>query len=292
MQDHDWNDLKFLLALQRTGTLAAAARVLGVNETTVARRLRALQRSLKVVLFVRGRAGRYEATEAGLAAIARAERVENENISLSEMAGSFNARLFGTVRITSVAMIINRVLVPRLAALRAAHPALTVELVADARNLSLGKREADLALRLARPQAGGSHTKARKIGELVFAAYCPAAIPEENCGSLDWIGYDDTHAHLPQAQWLAAAGAGTGSDFPCLRVADAETAHEAVAAGLGRTILPRIVADTDCRLRRASTNTVLPTREVWLLSYDDQGVRRSVDVAKTWLTAIDWALWR
>lgn len=288
MQDYNWNDLKFVLALQRAGTLAAAARILKVNETTVARRLSALERSFQMCLFIRNAAGRYEATEVGLAVIAKAESVERENASLAEAVGRFNNRLFGTVRITSVAMIINRVLVPRLAAFRLANPGLTVELVADERNLSLSKREADLALRLARPETGGAQTKARKIGELAFAVYCPASISVQDWNRLEWIGYDDAHSHLPQARWLAAASAEGGPDFPCLRVSDAQTAHEAVAAGLGRTILPKIVAESDFRVKRAGSDTNLPVRDVWLLSHADQAVRRSVTAAKEWLTAIDW----
>ncbi len=289
MQDYDWNALKYVLALHRTGTLTGVARILGVNETTVARRLRALEGDLDARLFVRNRAARYEATEVGLAVVEKAERVERENASIGEMVGGFNNRLFGVVRITSVPMIVNRVLVPHLAVFHAANPGVTIELVPDSRNLSLTKREADLALRLARPETGGMRTRARKIGELAFAVYCPAATADEGLNSLEWIGYDDANSHLPQARWLAGVSAQTGSDFPCLRVSDAETAREAVAAGLGRTILPTVVAEADRRLRRVKSDMDLPVRNVWLLSHDDYGARNSVAAAKEWLNAIDWS---
>lgn len=280
MQGHNWNDLRYALALHRAGTLAAAGRMLGANETTVARRLRALERALGAPLFVRGGAGRHEATEAGRTAISAAERVERENIVLGDVMGRVAGLLSGSVRITSVPMLVNRVLVPRLGAFRAAHPGVTVELVPEARNLSLSRREADLALRLARPEAGGLGTRAQKLGALGFAAYGPA-----EAEAAEWIGYDEAHAHLPQARWLAAVGA----DGSGLRVADAETALEAVAAGLGRTLLPRILGDADARLRRLDIADGRPEREVWLLSHAEDAGRGAIAAAKAWLRSVDWA---
>src|SRR5262245_16964047 len=116
MQEHDWNDLRYALSLHRAGSLASAGRLLGVDETTVARRLKALEQSLRARLFVKNGSGRYEATEIGLAVIDKAETIERENALIGETVGRFNNRLFGTVRITSVPMIVNRVLVPRLSA--------------------------------------------------------------------------------------------------------------------------------------------------------------------------------
>ena len=142
-------------------------------------------------------------------------KIERESASIDETVGRFENRLFGVVRITSVPMIVNRILVPRLTAFRAARiPGVTVELVPDPRNLSLSKREADLALRLARPDTGGLRTKAQKIGRLVFAVYRPAMVSNDDLNDLEWIGYDDAYSHLPQARWLAAASRGSEPSFP------------------------------------------------------------------------------
>lgn len=289
MQDYDWNDLRYVLALHLAGTLAGAGRVIGVNETTVARRLKILEGIFQASLFLRNNTSRYEATEVGLAVIERAEIIERENASISEMIGKLKSKLFGVVRITSVPIIANRILVPRLRGFREANPNLTIELVPDARNLSLSKREADIALRFARPETGGLRTKARKLGALAFAVYGPASISNEGVNNLDWIEYDEAHADLPQAQWLASA-AGGRSTFPCLRVCDVETALEAVAAGLGKTILPRLIADVDRRLRRVQSAEFksLPIRDVWLLAHSDQEKHRSIIAAKEWLASIDW----
>ena len=105
-------------------------------------------------------------------------------------------------------------------------------------------------MRFARPETGGLRIKARKLGALAFDAYGPASATDEDIENLGWIGYDDAHAALPQARWLGVAGAGDDKTCPCLRVCDAETALEAAAVGVGKTLLPRLAADGDHRLRR------------------------------------------
>ncbi len=291
MQDHSWDDLRFVLAVFRAGTLAGAGRIAGANETTGARRLKSLERRLQVELFRRTGAGRFEATEVGQEVIRHAERIEHENAAIGETAGRLRQRLVGSVRITSVPIIAHRILLPHLPWFRQANPGLTVELVPDARNLSLSKREADLAIRFARPETGGLTVKARRLGVLAFGVYGPAAASAREAEALEWIGYDDAHLHLPQARWLAAAAAAGGdSGFPALRVSDAETALEAVASGLGRTVLPVLVGEADRRLRRVPGDFAdLPVRDVWLLSHKDQDGRASVDAAKAWISGIGWS---
>ncbi len=290
MQDHDWNDLKYVLALHRTGRLSLAGNATDVSETTVARRIKALEAKLGVVLFVRGELGIFEATDAGLQAVERAEIVEQENHVLREAVGRLTTGPTGVVRISSVPVIVNRILVPRLGSLRELHPGLTVELVPESRNLDLSKREADLAIRFSRPNTGGLQTKARKIGELRFAVFGPANVSLNELDRLPWIGYDDTHRSLPQAKWLRAVSDRLAPSLDILRVADLETALEAVVGGLGRTILPDIVGRADARLKilPLAGHPAPPVREVWLLSHADQTARASVGAAKEWLSDLDW----
>lgn len=290
MQGYDWNDLRYVLALHRSGSFSVAGRHLGTSETTVARRLKALEQLFQAQLFLRCDSGRYEATELGLEVVASAEVIEHENASISDRVGRVTGSLSGVVRITAVPIIAHRILLPSLRNLNETHPDLTVELVAEARNLSLSKREADIAIRFARPDIGGLRTKARKLGALAFAVYAPASAPAEDAEGLGWIDYDDAHADLPQGSLLAKAVRSTGSAFPRLRVSDAETALEAVAAGLGRTILPKRAADGDDRVRRieAANFTNLPRRDVWQLSHVDQEKRRSIMATKAWIATINW----
>lgn len=283
MQGIDWNDLKLVLALDRAGTLSGAAAVLGVDATTVGRRLGRLEAALGP-LFDRDGRGRLAPTGRGREAVARAERVERHCAAVEALAGRADGGPSGTVRVTAVPLVANRILVPDLARLAALAPGVTVDLVADGRNLDLARREADLALRFARPVAGGLRIRARRLATLGFAAYRAAA-----GGGPGWIVYDDAHAGLPQARWLARAAARDGV-APGVRVGDAETALEAAAAGLGRTLLPRRVGDAEPRLKRLGGGGLppCPERELWLLSQADAVRRRAVDAVKGWLAGVAW----
>ncbi|MEM7523458.1 MAG: LysR family transcriptional regulator [Pseudomonadota bacterium] len=290
MQDLNWSDLKFALALHRAGALTSAARALGVNETTVARRVKALDRSVGAALFRKGAAGGYALTETGRAVLRHAERIEAEALEISRLSQTGEGEVQGVVRVTSPPVIVNRVLTPNLPSLRADHPKVTVELIPEPRDLSLTKRESDLAVRLARPTAGGLDVIGRRLGELSYRVYGKADLSDKAASDLDWIAYDGAHLHLPQAKWLAAAARRDGPDAPALRVADAETAIEAVAAGLGKSLLPAIAADVDDRLRAIESAQLAPPpeREVWLLSHrSDADVRAFRAVAK-WIAGVDW----
>ena len=140
------------------------------------RRLREIESRLDVRLFERGAGGEIRSTQAGDIAIRRAERIEAEIGGLTAMLKGSDASSTGVVRVTAVPILINRLLVPAAAALMRQHPGLRLELVAEARDLSLARREADIAIRLARPRdAAGQHMIARRIGSLDYAAYAAAS---------------------------------------------------------------------------------------------------------------------
>jgi DNA-binding transcriptional LysR family regulator len=290
MQSHDWNDLKYLLALHREGKLTQAGRILGVSETTVARRVRQLEQSLETTLFVRSANGRYEPTDAALKILPHAESIEAGNLAIRAVSGENAQCVTGSVRISSVPIIVNRLLVPNLAALERLHPNLTVELVSSSGNMDLSKREADLAVRFARPSGGGLRTKAQKLGELSFSAYAASFTSPDQYEKLRWITYDEAHLDLPQARWLENA-VKSSEQRANLRVADAETGMQAVAEGIGKTLLPRAIASGDPRFRAIELEggASCPTREVWMLSHVDQTSRLSITAVKDWLISLEWA---
>ncbi|WP_299779338.1 LysR family transcriptional regulator [uncultured Roseobacter sp.] len=291
MQSFNWNDLKYLIALHRAETLLAAAQHLGTSDTTVARRIADLQDKLGVTLFLRDSAGRYVLTEIGHAVLIHAETTERAAIAVEDLLGQITTRLTGVVRISSVPVIINRILVPQVHILQDQEPGLTLELVPEARLLDLNKREADLALRFARPAAGGLRVKAQKLGRVTFDLFASSALAESALPETPWIDYEDAHASLPQARWLASAAQRDPAGPAPLKVADLETAWEAAAQGLGKTLLPRAVATADTRLQRVDIRhqTTTPAREVWLLSHADQSDRASVLAVKNWLNGLPWS---
>jgi DNA-binding transcriptional LysR family regulator len=286
MQDLNWNDLRHILAVSRGGSLRAAARLLRVDDTTVARRLAALSRSLGARLYQRLPGGTLRLTPSGERAALEAERMESKVATLRHQSPDAVIGVSGTVRLTSVPIIVNRMLVPAAVRLFERYPRLGLELVADARDLSLTRREADLALRLARPRTGGTRVTARRLGTLRYGVYAAAAYAAREARRLPWITFDEGMAHLPQARWIAAA-AGRADGVAPLRLNDAEGVLEAVLAGLGRSLLPCTIADRDSRLRRIGGKRAAPTltRELWLL------VHRELRDLERIRAVIDWLDW-
>lgn len=267
----NWNDLRYLLAVARGGTLSAASRILRVDQTTVTRRLAAMEQALGTHLFDRT-GGRMRPTAAGEEALDRAERVESEVLALQENLTGADSQPHGVVRLTAVPTVINRLLIPNLSGLFRRYPALRVEALADSGNLSLTKREADIALRLARPDTGTAIC--RRIGALGYSVYGPAGGDPDD---LPWLTYENTFLDLPQARWIAKHGGPTR-----LGVGDAESLIQAVRAGLGRTVLPDFMAGEDPRLVRLSDGSVL-TREIWLLVHPELRALARISVTIDWL---------
>jgi len=244
MQDLNWNDLRFVLSVARCQTLAGAARQLGVNESTVGRRLAASEARLGARLFERS-TGTLHPTEAGRAVIAGAERVELEVQGLEAAASGVDRLAAGTVRLTSVPVLVNRLLLPATSSLLRAHSQLRLELIAEPRDLSLTKREADIALRLARPRKE-HRAIARRVGQLDYGVYGPK---RRKAAALPWITYEDSMADLPQWRWIAERLAGDGVPSS-VRVNDAEAILQGVKAGLGKSLLPVTIAEREPGLVR------------------------------------------
>jgi DNA-binding transcriptional LysR family regulator len=285
----NWNDLRYVLAVGRAGTLAGAARVLGVNETTVGRRIAAIEDVLGVHLFDKVQGGKLSPTKAGTKAISQSEVIEQRVLALrNEIAGG-DSEVAGTVRLTAVPILANRLLVPASRQLLDRCPQLHVEIVADFRDLSLVKREADIAVRLAAPKKGtGNALLARKIGLLKYDVYAAAPLAASNASSLPWITYESTMGHIPQAKWLSEEVDRRSEPVAGLSFNDAEGLMHAVRAGLGKSLLPCIVADADPQLRRIAgvSSDELHCREVWVLTHPDQRSLARVSTVIDWLESI------
>jgi len=270
----EWSDLRYVLTVARAGTLAAAARRLAVNQTTVARRLAAAEKALGTRLFER-KDGVLLPTKAGEAAIARAGQMEQDVLALERGIGGADAAPAGSVRVTAVPILANRLLVPASPTLLRRYPQLRLELVAESRNLSLTRREADIALRLGRPEAGNALT--RRIGRLDYAVYGP----RRRASDLAWITYEEGSGHLPQARFIAAQGEAIAP----LAVNDAEALVEAVRAGLGKSLVPCFVGDHVPGLRRLGRGVAF-SRDIWLMVHRDLRAQARIAAVIDWLVAL------
>jgi DNA-binding transcriptional LysR family regulator len=281
IQGADWDDMRFVLALGRTQSYAGAARQLRVNESTVARRVAQFEARLAARLFERSD-GLLQPTEAGLETIRRAERIELEFQAAESRLTGLDNRAAGTVRVTAACLFTNHILVPALPRILNANPHLRIELVADGRDLSLTNREADVAVRLARPETE-SRSVVKRVGRLSYGIYAASA---ERAQSLPWIAYDERLSDLPQARWIADEIARDQADKPQLLINDAETLLRCVKLGLGKSMLPRAVGDTEPGLVRVERDAPPMMREVWLMVHPELRDLTRIRVVMDWLEEI------
>jgi DNA-binding transcriptional LysR family regulator len=280
MQPIAWDDLRYVLAIARFGTIAEAARRLLVDEATVTRRLARIERKLGARLFERG-PGKIALTEAGRTSAAAAEQVEEEVERLVAAVAGADRVAAGRVRLTTVPVIANRLLIPALPSLFAANPGLAVDLIAEPRDLSPARREVDLAVRLARP-VREMRTLARRIGHLTYAVYGPRGHRAER---LPWITYEDMMADLPQARWIASRTAAKGDGAAPLRINDAEGVVSAVERGIGKSLLPTVIGDAAPNLVRLEEPSPPLIREIWLLTHPELRGLRRIQLVADWIEA-------
>lgn len=262
----DWDDVRYFLELARQGTLSAAARALAVEHTTVARRVTALEARTGVKLFDR-LPKRWVLTQEGEALLAPARRLEAEAHAFSR-ASLGAAALGGVVRLSAPPAFASHFLVPRLAAVQAHWPGIRLEIVGEVREANLFRREADLALRLMRPNEPG--LAARPLAQMGFGLYGTARWAAQPAQSWEWLGYDDSMRHVPQQQWLERLVAGQPY---ALRSNDLAMLYQACRAGLGVAVLPHFLARGDAVLQPMPGVECPVRRGLWLVLHPD--VRRS-----------------
>ena len=266
----DWDALRSFLVIAREGTLSAAARRLGVRQSTMGRRLAALEKSAGVRLLERVPRG-FRLTAAGEAARAEVERMEAAALAAERAVSGRDVRLEGVVRLTTVSDFASDVLMPALAELRRRYPGILVELIADDRTFSLAAREADLAIRLARPR--GHSLVGRRVGEVSFGLYASAGYLAEH-GATGWRGGDgaghwvilsrDETGMYAEIDALAAMAPKAAV---ALRTDSRASQLAAAREGLGIAVLGHHVAAGTELVRLDSPP--LPTREIWLVQHED-----------------------
>ncbi|MCB1916354.1 MAG: LysR family transcriptional regulator [Rhodocyclaceae bacterium] len=274
----DWNDVRFLLAIARNGTLAAAGAELDVDQTTVSRRLKGLEARLGTRLFER-RQGQLLPTGAGERVLEHGRRIEREVAALAHVASDLDARVRGVTRITAVDSLAANYLAGLTADARSRFPSLVLELVAGNRNLDLVRREADIAIRLARPTRGD--LVIRRLGTITFGVYAAPGYAERRRGQIDatgdWVAYDREMMDLPEMRWLQEHVEAARIVFRSNAV---DVLVRAAEGGLGYAVLPAIIAARRRGLVRLPA--VLPARELWLAT-----PRELRDVARV-RAVVDW----
>ncbi len=260
----DWENLHHFVTLAREGTLSAAARSLGVDHATVARRVAALEESTGLKLV--DRRSRVTLLTADGKRIAEvATPMEEAAFAVGRAAQATKPGLDGDVTISAPPNFASSVIAPQLVRLRSQHPGIRIKLIGEKRRASLGRREADVALRLMRPVEASLFV--RKLGSFGFSLYgSPAYLEKTAPHALAFIGYDASMATSPQEVWLRGI---IGGREVVLRTNDLETQVAAARSGLGVAALPHYLGDSDPGLKRFAVAQKPLSRDVWLAVHRD-----------------------
>lgn len=271
-QDSNWDDLKLFLAVARAGSLSGAARKLGVNHSTVYRRIAGFEDGLGARLFDRLPTG-YALTAAGEEVLAAAERVEANIVALDRSVTGRDRAVAGRVRIAATDFLARWLLPRPLTEFRASYPGIEIELLVGNEALDLSRRETDVALRIsnAPPEA----LVGRRMGELRFAVYASrtylAARGDVELHAHDWIGFDASHRPLAEQFDKLVPGVEPG-----MRSNSVACVVDLVTAGSGLAILPCAVAADDPLLEQVAALPGTFALDLWLLTHED--LRRTVRI--------------
>jgi DNA-binding transcriptional LysR family regulator len=280
----DWNDLRYFLAVAREGSTLAAGRSLRVSQTTVARRIAALEGALGFPLFEKRQAG-YVLTGEGEGLVPLAARVEIEARQFADAANARTRQLSGTVRITTEEVYAIVLLAPLLRELHDRHPDILIEVDTSQSVRDLGSGEADIALRsTVGDQPAGLVGRPICIDD--WALYC----------SRDYAARNGVPTTIKALKKHAIVGGGGGNLWrhyeaflKSLGLQDQVAVHHATSAGLlsgvrsgfGVAILPCIAADAEPDLVRCMPPRKDHGRTLWLLTHErvrhTPAVRVSID---------------
>ena len=268
----NWDDLRHFLAVSRLGSLNAAAKSLGVDKSTVFRRLRSLEKYLGTQVFDRRQHGKYELTAAGESLATQAQQIEEATFNIDREVQGQDLDLSGTIKVTT-AEDIAVVLLPRhLLAFEEAYPAISIELLTANRYFSLGRGEADVAIR---PGESSSEDRVipRRICQTYFGLFASPGYLDKYGepgnredlsrhrivrwkGELTEAGFDSLIEHYEQP------GAVHGSNSLMAQCAMAE-------AGLGIALLPDFVGQMNDKLVPVLPDIRIDSGYIWLLHHDE-----------------------
>ena len=267
----NWDDARVFLAVCRESTLRGAARVLGVDQATVGRRISALEKSLSATLFLRTSEG-YALTAVGEAALKAAEKMEHSALELQRQIQGLDDRLTGIVRVSTTDSMAIDFLIPAIARLHAQHPDVRVQLDASTQILSLSKREADIAVRNTRPD--NPDLIARRIARWPVGLFASRDYVEAHGVPAPGSAFEghDLVVYQPYLQGnkditLVSEPLGRGRIVSSL--SSGLLVRRAIAAGIGIGEIPGYMGERDGLVRLWPERTRPVPYDVWLVTHAD-----------------------
>lgn len=278
----DWDDLRIFLQVARSRGIIEAARALGIDPTTVGRRIARLELSLDATLF-EGMGKDRRLTESGQELLAHAETIENAALAATGMG---SGRPVGNVRLSVAEGFATWLLAPALDDFHKAHPQIRLDIITTSGFLNPSKREADIAVMLARPRHGrliasklsdyrlrlyGSHDYFRKHG-------IPKSAAELARHAL--VNYVPEFNHSPELDFFNEVGPELEAVF---RSTSINVQHQMIASGAAIGALPRFMGDRDDRLRAILETEAEVRRSFWLVTHTDMRQLPRIDAVMHWL---------
>ena len=282
----DWDKLQYFLFVARHGTLARAGAALHVDATTVSRRVSALEASLGQTLFERAPTG-FVLTAAGRALVPHAEAMAAAAARVRS-AREGGSGLSGQLRVSVSEGFGNSFIAPRLGRFVAAHPDLEIDLVASSGFLNPSRREADMAVLLARPRKGPLIT--RKLSDYSLGLYAPADRPDWreaveraplSRAGMAVIGYMPDILYAPELDYLGEIEPGLRAT---VRSSSILAQRRMIASGAGVGVLPCFLAADDPALVRVRPDQVIG-RSFWLALHRDVAPQPRIRAFIDWLDA-------
>ena len=279
---NDWDDLRFFLAVARKGSIRGAAALLGVNHSTVSRRIDSFEKKIGTRLFERLPSG-YFITQAGEEMSHSAAKIEAEINTIGRQVTGRDARLDGVLRVTLHDSLAQKLLMPVFVEFGRSYPEIELDLAITHSMADLSKREADVAIRISNDPPDS--LVGRRLVRYATSTYASLDYLAQHGDlkdhkNLTWIGWGD---RVQDPQWVRDSHY---PDVPARNCICHPLAQlEAAKAGMGLAMLPCFMADTEPTLRRVPPATANPSRDIWILTHEDlrhtARVRRFTDfVAK------------
>ncbi len=257
----DWEDLRHFSAFTRSGSLSAAAKLLGVDHATVARRIAALEAALNLKLVDR-RPRAYELTEHGRRIAELAEHMAQGSFAVEHFASAGQQAVEGEVVLSAPPALLGSIIARRLGELYRRYPQLRLQLVGSKSRASLARREADISVALARPSE--PTLVASLLGHLDYRLYAAPEYLRCACAPR-YIGYDASQAKSPQQQWLLEQ---TDNAPFALQSNDLRIQAQAAAGGIGIACLPAFMAE-EHGLESIGPAEQTMSIEIWLAVHED-----------------------
>jgi len=263
-----WDDLQVFLAVVQHGSILAAARSLGVNHSTVLRRIGSLEAALSTRLFDRLPSG-YALTSSGNEIAERLGGITEQIDAAHRHLMGVDVEIKGTIRLTSTDTLVHGLLMPLVVGFQQRYPAVQVQIVINNSFLSLTRREADVAIRGSnRPP---ENLVGRRVGDIQTApyasrAYLDAVGRKAALQDYAWVGPDESLSHLEQAKWL-------GKNIPAERIAvrlDSLVGMvDAVEHGAGVGLLLCPLAQSRPGLVQLEPPDERMNTQIWILTHPD-----------------------